>query len=105
PGSGRGIREQGSLNFLLFINSDRRSKFTPFGNFSDERYHVVEGNDKIANGIAGLLPKQPEFGMRREAARKLSTGKIELTFRSGTKSVTRQHDRVVFAIPFTVLRT
>ena len=42
---GREIDEQSCLNFLLFIHADRRSKFTPFGVFSDERYHIVEGND------------------------------------------------------------
>jgi monoamine oxidase len=102
---GREISEQSPYNFLYFINSDRRSKFLPFGHFSDERYHVVEGNDKIANGIANLLPKQPELGMRLEAVRKLSSGRIELSFRQGNKSVTRTHDKVVLAIPFSVLRT
>jgi monoamine oxidase len=43
--------------------------------------------------------------MRLEAARKLATGRIELTFRQGNRSVTRTHDKVVFAIPFSVLRT
>jgi len=101
---GRECSEQSALNFLLFIHADRRSKFTPFGVFSDERFHVVEGNDKIATGIANLLPRQPELGMRLEAARRLASGRVELTFRSGNRSITRTHDRVVFAMPFTVLR-
>jgi len=101
---GRECSEQSALNFLLFIHADKRSKFTPFGVFSDERFHVVEGNDKIATGIAARIPKQPELGMRLEAVRKTSAGRIELTFRSGTRSVTRTHDRVVLAIPFSVLR-
>ena len=102
---GRECSEQSSLNFLLFIHADKRSKFTPFGVYSDERFHVVEGNDRIATGIAGLLPKQPELGMRLERVRKSSNGRIELTFRDGNRSVVRTHDRVVLAIPFTVLRT
>ncbi len=101
---GRECSEQSSLNFLLFIHADKRSKFTPFGVFSDERFHVVEGNDRIATGIADRLPRAPELGMRLEAIRKTSGGRIELSFRSGNRSVTRTHDKVVLAIPFTVLR-
>ncbi len=99
------IAQQSALNFLLFIHADKRSKFLPFGIWSDERYHVVEGNDRIASGIAGLLPKQPEFGMYLEQVRKTSSGRIELTLRKGSQSIVRTHDHVVLAIPFTVLRT
>src|SRR4030095_13330363 len=59
---GLSAAEQSCLNFLLFIHADRRSKFTPFGVFSDERWHIVEGNDAIAAGIAALLPGQIEYG-------------------------------------------
>ncbi len=102
---GRDLSEQSCLGFLLFIHADRRSRFTPFGVFSDERFHVVEGNDRIATGIAARLPRQPELGMRLEAARKTPAGRIELSFRTGNRSVVRTHDRVVFALPFSVLRT
>jgi monoamine oxidase len=101
---GRETTEQSSLNFLLFIHADRRSKFTPFGVYSDERFHVVEGNDKIATGIAARVPRAPELDMRLEAIRKTSAGRVELTFRNGNRSVVRTHDKVVLAIPFTVLR-
>ena len=101
---GRECTEQSALNFLLFIHADKRSKFTPFGVFSDERFHVVEGNDRIATGIAAALPRQPEFGMSLVRVRKTSSGRIELTLQKGNTTVTRTHDRVVLAMPFTVLR-
>lgn len=102
---GREISEQSSLNFLLFIHADRRSKFTPFGVYSDERFHVVEGNDRIATGIADRLARAPELEMRLERVRKTSAGRIELTLRNGNRSIVRTHDRVVLAVPFSVLRT
>ena len=102
---GRECNEQSALNFLLFIHADRRSKFTPFGVYSDERFHVVEGNDRIATGIEARLARPPTLGHRLERVRKTSTGRIELTLRDGTRSVTRVHDRVVLAVPFSVLRT
>ena len=102
---GREPGEQSALGFLLFIHADRRSKFTPFGIFSDERFHVVEGNDAIATGIAARLPRAPELDMRLEAVGKTSSGKIQLTLRSGNRSIVRTHDKVVLALPFSVLRT
>jgi monoamine oxidase len=102
---GRECTEQSSLNFLLFIHADKRSKFTPFGIFSDERFHVVEGNDRIATGIAALLAKQPEFGMSLVRVKKTAAGRIELTFKKGNTTVVKTHDRVVLTLPFTVLRT
>ena len=39
------------------------------------------------------------------AIRKTSSGAIELTFKSGSRTIVRTHDAVVLAIPFTVLRT
>jgi len=30
---------------LLFVRADRRSRFMPFGVVSDERYHLVDGNE------------------------------------------------------------
>lgn len=98
------IEQQSCLNFLLFIHADRRSKFKPFGVFSDERYHVVDGNDRITTGLAGLLDADPEFGVRLTAVRRTSGGRVELTFRDSSRTITRTHDAVVLAIPFTVLR-
>ncbi len=94
---------QSSLNFLLFIHADRRSKFTPFGVFSDERWHVVEGNDRIASGLAEALAGRIRYGHRLVAIRKVG-GRIELTLKVGNRTVTRTHDAAVITVPFTVLR-
>lgn len=96
--------EQSCLAFLLFIHADKRSKFTPFGVFSDERYHVVEGNQAIAEGLRGRLAGQLRMGQALTRARKTSSGAVELTFREGSRTVTATYDAVVFAIPFSTLR-
>ena len=95
---------QSCLNFLLFIHADRRSKFTPFGVFSDERYHVVGGNQQIPAGLAARLGGQLRYGMNLQRVRKTPAGRIELTLRRGSSTVTATHDAVVLAIPFSVLR-
>jgi len=93
--------EQSCLNFLLFIHADRRSKFTPFGVFSDERYHVVDGNDRIAERLTQSLLRPVDLGRRLVAARRTSSGAIQLSFETGTPAT---HDIVVLAMPFSVLR-
>ncbi|HBL62201.1 MAG TPA: amine oxidase [Cyanobacteria bacterium UBA8803] len=98
---GREISEQSCLNFLLFIHADKRSKFRPFGVFSDERYHVIGGNQQIVEGLRNRLAGQINFGKKLVAARKDSAGKVELTFNDGSS---RKFDAVVFAIPFSTLR-
>jgi monoamine oxidase len=98
------IDRQSCLNFLLFLHADRRSKFTPFGIFSDERYHVIGGNQQIPAGLAARLGEQVWYGMQLQRARKTPAGRVELTFRRGSSTVSVTHDAVVFAIPFSVLR-
>jgi monoamine oxidase len=98
---GRSLDEQSCLNFLLFMHADRRSKFTPFGIFSDERYHIVEGNEAIARGLASGVQGQVMPGKKLVAAQSLSSGRIRLTF---ADRATADHDAVVFSLPFTVLR-
>ena len=93
--------EQSCLNFLMFIHADRRSKFTPFGVFSDERYHVVDGNDRIAERLTQSLPRPVDLGRTLVAARRTSSGAIELSFETGAPAT---HDIVVLAMPFSVLR-
>ncbi|QSQ18903.1 FAD-dependent oxidoreductase [Pyxidicoccus parkwayensis] len=95
--------EQSCLNFLFFIRANRRSRFEPFG-VSDERYHLVGGNQQIPRELAARLPGQLRYGERLEAARRTAAGAVELTFRRGSTAVTATYDAVVFAVPFTVLR-
>jgi len=100
---GLSVDQQSCLNFLFFIRANRRSRFEPFG-VSDERYHLVGGNQQIPRELAARLPGQLRHGERLEAARKTAAGAVELTFRRGSTSVVATYDAVVFAIPFTVLR-
>jgi monoamine oxidase len=99
------IDRQSSLNFLLFIHADKRSKFAPWGVWSDERWHIVGGNQQIPEAIAARLgPGALERGARLVRVRRTPSGQYELTFTRGPRRFTRTHRAVVLAIPFTVLR-
>ncbi len=101
---GREIDEQSALNFLLFIHADKRSKFTPFGVFSDERYHLTQGNEQIPAAIQDRLDAPIHLDHRLVKVKKTAAGKIELTFKKGNQTVVKVHDAVVITVPFTVLR-
>lgn len=96
--------EQSCLNFLLFMHPDRRSTFTPFGVFSDERYHLVDGNDRIIEGLTRELPGQITYDRTLLRIRRVSDGRIELTFQEGAHTAIVTHDVAVLAIPFSTLR-
>jgi monoamine oxidase len=98
------IDQQSCLSFLLFIHADRRSKFRPFGVFSDERYHIIGGNEQIVKGLQDRLAGQIQLGMKLVKARKNANGEIELTFKNGARTVSTRYDAVVFALPFSTLR-
>lgn len=100
---GGDLADQSSLNFLHFIHPDNRSNFTPWGVSSDERYHLVGGNDQIAARLGDQLAGQVELGRRLCRVARRPDGRVELTLGGGA-SVTRVHDRVILAIPFTTLR-
>jgi monoamine oxidase len=98
------IEEQSCLAFLLFIHADRRSKFKPFGVFSDERYHIVEGNEAIVRGLAEDNAGHITVGHRLVAIADRAGGGYTLTFRSGGRTVTTTADQVVLTLPFSALR-
>lgn len=95
------IDQQSSLSFLFFIHADKRSKFTPFGVFSDERYHVIGGNQQIVEGLRNRLQGQINYNKQLVGVRFDSAGKVELTFNDASSA---KYDAVVFAIPFSTLR-
>ncbi len=41
---------------LFFLHADNSSKVREFGVFSDERYHLVGGNDAVTAGTRARLP-------------------------------------------------
>ncbi len=92
--------QQSPLNLLQMIKANRTSKFNPYG-FSNERYHIVEGNDQVAQRIAARLPGPVYQSMFLTSLSKNAKGKFVLGFRNGA---TATADAVVLAIPFSVLR-
>jgi len=96
--------EMSCLAFVLFAKASRQSKMRLWGNFSDERFHVLGGNQQIPAALAARLPGQLRQGRKLRAVKKLSDGRMELTFDEAGRTVVARHDAVVLAIPFHLLR-
>ena len=96
--------DQSSLNMLYLLGYSGQGQLRIFGP-SNEKYHVVGGNDQIPDRLEDALQGQITMGSELVAIRRNSDGSWGLSFRQGltTRSVTA--DRVVMAIPFSILRS
>jgi monoamine oxidase len=72
---------------------------------SNEKYHVAGGNDQIPKLLAERLPGQIRMGLELVAVKLNSGGGYTLTFREDSGTTTVTADRVVLAIPFSILRS
>jgi monoamine oxidase len=95
---------QSSLNLLYLLAYSGQGQLRIFGK-SNEKFHVRGGNDRIPAALAQRLSGQITLGSELAAIRVTAAGRWELTFHqsSGNKVVTA--DRVVLAIPFSILRS
>lgn len=98
---GRDPSEQSCLNLLMFMRLDRRGRYYPYG-VSDERYHVVGGNDQIPNLIRAGLQGDVIMGATLESLTRSDTGEYVLGFKESSSPAVA--DVVVLAIPFSTLR-
>jgi monoamine oxidase len=96
---------QSSLNLLYLLGYSGQGQFNVFGK-SNEKYHVAGGNDQLATLVAAQLTSQINTGYELVAI-KLNPGgsSYTLTFKHGGGStIPVVADRVVLALPFSILR-
>ncbi|HUG22236.1 flavin monoamine oxidase family protein [Piscinibacter sp.] len=101
---GREIDRQSSLALLFFAQANKRAHFAPFGNFSDERFHIVEGNDAIAGGLEGQLARAVAFGHRLVRVSRTADGRIKLAFDVGGRTVETVHAAAILTLPAPMMR-
>jgi monoamine oxidase len=99
---GRDADSQSCLNMLFLIGAEA-GKWNTYG-ISDERYHVVGGNQQIPQRLAARLADQIETGTALESIRITSAGRYLVSLRQHGTSRERIYDQVVLTIPFSVLR-
>jgi monoamine oxidase len=94
---------QSSLNMLYLLGYSGQGQLRIFGP-SNEKYHVRGGNEQIAQRLAGVLG-QIKLGRALVAIRQNSNNTYTLTFQQGSTTETAIADRVVLALPFSILRS
>jgi monoamine oxidase len=91
---------QSSLNMLYLLGYSGQGQLRIFGP-SNEKYHTVGGNDQIPEQLAANLNGQINMGYELTAVARNGDGSWTLSFGN---SRTVRADRVVIAIPFSILR-
>jgi monoamine oxidase len=97
-------RVQSSLNMLYLLAYSGQGQLRIFGP-SNEKYHVVGGNDQIPKRMEAALSGQITPGSELVAIRRNTDGTWGLSFRQSATTRTVTADRVVMAIPFSILRS
>jgi monoamine oxidase len=95
---------QSSLNLIYLLAYQGPGNLRIFGK-SNEKYHVAGGNDQIPTRLAAALAGQITLGSSLVAVRRTNDGTYTLTFRQGGTTRTVIADRVVLALPFSILRS
>jgi monoamine oxidase len=96
--------QQSALNMLYLLGYVGQGRLRLFGP-SNEKFHVHGGNDQLPAALAAQLQGQITLGSELVAVRLGSSGAYTLTLRQGTSTKTVTADRVVLALPFSMLRT
>ncbi|HEY3210736.1 MAG TPA: NAD(P)/FAD-dependent oxidoreductase [Actinomycetota bacterium] len=95
---------QSALNMLYLIGYSGQGQFRIFGP-SDERYHIVGGNDQVVARIGAILPPA-SIVVNSPLVALAANGDdtYTCTFEQSPKTISVTADRVVLALPFTMLR-
>jgi monoamine oxidase len=99
---GADIAQQSALNFIYLFGFGNATDVPIFGE-SDEQFHVAGGNDQIVSKLAEELKGQIVTSTALAALRQKGNG-YQLTFSSGSGTFDVDADRVVLALPFSLLR-
>lgn len=100
---GAECEEQSALNLLYLLGYNSPGQFNLFG-ASNEKYHVRGGNDRIVSTLASVLADQIVTGAPLAAVHRTTDGRYSLTFGQGVNYFEDLADKVVFALPFSILR-
>lgn len=94
---------QSALNLIYLLGYNSPGQFTLFGH-SNEKYHIRGGNDQIVSRLASLLGSQILTGQALVALRRNPDGTYTLTFQVSDQFADVTADRVVLALPFSILK-
>ena len=95
---------QSALNLIYLLGYSPPHPLSLFGD-SDEKYHIHGGNDQVVTELVAQLGSQIVTGTALVATRLNPSGTYTLTLQSGATMFEVVADKVVFALPFSILNT
>jgi len=99
---GAETERQSALNLIYLLGYNSPGQFSIFGS-SNEKYHVRGGNDQIVSSLARELASQIVLNSALVAVRRNASGSYTLTLQSGPWMREITVDKVIFALPFSIL--
>lgn len=95
---------QSALNLLYLLGYSGQGQLRIFGP-SNEKHHVAGGNDQIVSRLAQALNDQIETEAPLVALRRNPDGRYTLSFESAQGTFHVVADKVVLALPFSILNS
>src|SRR5262249_16366019 len=96
---------QSSLNLIYLLAFQTIPGNFPTLRRSNERYHLVGGNERLPRAIAATLPSGSiQTGTSLISITKNTDGTYTLVLKRGPTGFTTVADRVILALPFSILR-
>jgi monoamine oxidase len=97
---------QAALNLIYLLGFQASpGNFSIFGK-SDERYHIVGGNQQLPEAIASAIgPANVKMGWAMQSIATNADGSVTMSFTTPGKKQTVTADQVILCMSFSVLRT
>jgi monoamine oxidase len=104
PEFGVEVERQSSLNLIDFINPDTSDGFQVFGE-SDEAFRLQGGSSSLPDALHSAIKNKVDLrlGQRLRSIQQIDS-QLRLEFLTEKGPAAYTYDRVILAIPFTVLR-
>jgi monoamine oxidase len=95
---------QSALNLIYLLGWNSQNSLSPL-NGSDERFSIVGGNDQLITAMLAEMPAGTvTLDHKLVALRSNANGSVTCTFQSGSSYTDVTSDKVILALPFTMLR-
>ena len=105
---GASTQAQSALNIVYLLADQPDPQHPTLFGASDERYHMIGGNERLPQAISAELERRSPGTIRlRNSLTEITRGEngnYLLGFQSGTGPIQVAADHVILAIPFSVLR-
>ncbi|MEO9189277.1 MAG: FAD-dependent oxidoreductase [Acetobacteraceae bacterium] len=95
---------QSALNLITILAVDPRDGFNLYSTDSDQRFHVRGGNDQIPGLLGERLGARIRTAMPLVAIARRADGRLRLSFKRDGGVVDFVYERVILALPFSVMR-